>query len=111
MTFTPTQARRIIAPFGDRWDGHTPSPFDWQALLVFRSGKTRIYQFPKRLTEAQAIEAGQQWGKFDKAVAFAVRDTKGVVVHVGPVVDALGGPLEPRWMDAIAEAPVKRRAA
>ena len=86
------------------WDGHKPSAFDWQVLLVFRTGKTRLYQFPKSYSLDTVIKRGQHWGSWDKAVAFLIRDTAGRVLYQGPVTNALGHALEPDWMNAVALA-------
>lgn len=94
------------------WDGHAPSPFDYQALLVFCSGKTRLYQFPKSYSAATVIARAQQEATWCTAVAFLVRDNEGRVIHRGPVVNALGQPLHHDWERGLVLAGFgERRAA
>jgi hypothetical protein len=86
-----------------------PSPFDWQVLAISPTRAPHLMQFfHKHYTRDEVIRRADFEANWYGYPAFAVRDPQGRVVHIGPVLDALGNPKHP---DAWRELCAERRAA
>lgn len=75
----------------------SPSRWDWQVMLynTARSHPIEMQFFHTKYSLAAIIQRANFEADWYKRNRFLVRDPAGVVVHNGPVCDALGNPKGP----------------